>query len=365
MAPLLDQHADWLLSTRDIRVAPRSTLLNQATLRRYFHDQMFKKHGLKFKGGTKLVERIQFRDPNTWGPYNPNQEFAPRQHDTMTSIETNWAFYKADYTIIDETAELNTGDPNAYVDYIMSLEQGCKVDVANGIEKDLWALPNDGTMESPVGQTAGESYSILCFITRDGLAPSSTNGGIATGSSNWTTLQTKNPTGNSWYQNQNRTYNSLTPDHADDGLVAGMDRMVEEVKFEMPDGVQSYVESDDLQSYVIATNLDGRAFYKSRLRELNDRMVHLHDPKISGPQYEGIPVKYVSELDKQNWTVGQPDYLFINLNWLVPWFHTDYFMKEKVTTGGPTQPNSTTVYKFTWKNLICRNRREQGRLYAA
>lgn len=363
--PLLDQHADFLLATRDRRVAGRDVLLNQATKPRYFYDQMFKTHGLKFKGGTKLVERIQSKDPATFKSYSPNQEFQPKQIDTLQSIAVNWAFYEVDYTIIDETAELNSGDDNAYVDYIMSLEQGCRVDAANGLETLLWADPDSSKMESPSGSTRQESFSILCFITRDGGAPSSTNGGIATGSSNWSTLQGLNPSSNSWYQNQSRTYTAATPDHPEDGLVAAFDRQVLEVQFEMPDGVNSYVENGRLQNYCIATDLEGQAFYKARLRELNDRMERLHDPKISGPQYEGIPVKYVSELNRQSWTAGQSDYLFINLNWLVPWFHTDYYMKEKITTGGPRQPNSTVVYKFTWMNLICRNRREQGRVYAA
>lgn len=361
----IQNHADFLKATRDVRIVPKEQLLNEATKRRYTYAQLFKTHGMPQKGGTKLVDRIQAVDAATFAFYNPNEEFSPRQIDTLRSVEVNWAFAKAEYVIIDETAELNAGDDDAYLDYIMSLEQQCVVDTANGMEAALWAKPDVSTMESPSGSAAQAAYSIPCFITRDGLAPSSTNGGVATGTSNWTTRQTLNIANNSWAQNQYETYTAATPDDPDAGLIHSFDRIVEQIKFDKPDGIRSWVGDDSLQNCMIATSLDGQAFYKARLRAINDRMERLSDPKISGPQYEGIPVKRVSELDDHGWTTGQPDYLFVNMEFIVPWFHPGHYMDEKIETGGAKQPNSTTVYKFTWFNLFLRSARRQGRVSAA
>lgn len=358
-------HADFLKATRDVRIVPKEELRNEATKNTYFYSRFFKTHGLKFKGGTKLVDRVQAVNAGTFGFYNPNEEFAPRQVDTLRSLEMNWAFAKSEYVLLDETSELNSGDDDAYLDYVMSLEQGCVVDTANGMEEALWTKPDYEKMESLGANQAQHAYSIPAFITRDGLAPSSSNGGLATGSSAWTNIAGVNIGQNSWFQNKFATYHAANPDSADNGLISAFDEITLQIQFEKPEGVKNYSTDDDLQNYCIATSLDGTKFYKSRLRERNDRMERLNDPRINGPQYDGIPLKYVSELDTHGWTNGQPDFFFINQKKLRPWFHSRRYMHEKIETGGAKQPNSTVVYKFTWYNLFPLSRRNQGRVSAA
>jgi hypothetical protein len=356
-------HADFLAATRDTRVVDQSTLLNEATKNTYFFfSRMMKSNEKKFRGGTKLVDRIQGDEAGTFSFYSPNDEFSPTQVDTLKSIEVNWAFAQSHYVLIKETAALNQGDSNAYLDYIKSLEQGCVVDTVNGLEEALWATPATATMESTAADPVNP-YSLLCFNTRDGLAPSSTNGGVT--GSDWTTLQQLNPSNETWYRNKFKSYTAATPDDPDAGLIASMDDIVLQTRFEMPDALNKYTESDSLQKHCITTSRDGIVFYKARLRALNDRMEQLRDPAINGPQFNGVPLIYVSELDNQGWTDNQPDYLFWNFNWLSPFFHTDMYMDEKIADGGSKQPNSTVVFKFSWMNLICRSRRRQGRVFAA
>ena len=362
---MLENIRDFLLSTREARASKPEELLNEATLHTYFYSQFFKSHGMKFKGGSKLIDRVQALPAGSFGFYNPNQEFAPRQRQTLRALEVPWAFSYVHYVLTDETSELNEGDDEKLVDFVMEQERSCHVDAANGIETALWALPNVETMENVGQEDAREAYSIPAFITRDGLAPSSTNGGVAAGTADWTTVQQLNVAQNPWYQNQYSNYSAAAPDDPDDGLVGAFDDIVDDIQFEMPDGVKSYATDDNLQNHVIATSRDGKSFYKARLRQLNDRMDRLVDPKISGPQYEGIPIKRVSQLDEAGWTEGQPDYFFINMKYLVPWFHPKRFGQEKVETGGAKQPNATVVYKFYWYNLFRRSARRQGRVSAA
>lgn len=360
----LIQHRDFLESTRDQRVVGREVLLNEATKNTYFFfSNMFMSVEEHFRGGTKLVDKIQGDSAGSFSFYSPNDEFSPRQVDTLTPIEVNWAFAQSHYVLIRETAGLNSGDPIAYLDYIKSLEQGCVVDTINGLEEALWASPNVETMEA-VNADPREPYSILAFITRDGLAPAAGNGGVTAGTADWTTVETVDPVQKTFFQNKFVSYASATPDDETTGLIAAFDDIVLQTHFEIPDPYRRYAESEDLRKYCITTSRDGVTFYKARMRAANDRLDYLNDPMVRGPQYEGIPIKYVSELDNQGWTDNQPDYLFLNLNFLVPFFHTDMYMDEVVTDGGSKQPNSTVVYKFTWYNLINRSRRRQGRIFA-
>lgn len=359
----LVNHRDFLEATRDQRVVSKDVLLNETTKNNYFFfSQMMKRSEKKFKGGTKLVDKIQGESNGSFSFYSPNDEFAPQQIDTLKTIEVNWAFAQSHYVLIKETAVLNAGDPIAYLDYVKSLEQSCVVDTIDGLEEALWDTPDSATMESSSADPR-VSYSLLCYNTRDGLAPSSTNGGVT--GADWTTLQNLAPSTESWYRNKFKSYNAATPDDPDSGLISSFDDIVLQTKFEMPDALRKYGQDDDLKKHCITTSRDGITFYKARLRALNDRMEMLRDPAINGPQFNGVPLIYVAELDNQGWTDNQPDYLFWNFNYLIPWFHTDMYLDEVITDGGSKQPNSTVIYKFTWYNLICRSRRRQGRVFAA
>lgn len=364
--PTIVSFADFLAATRDVKVTPNDQLLNEATKNTYFVAQMLKGKDLakRFRGGTKLIEKIQGADGGSFGFYSPSDEQSPTQTPTLKTVEVNWGFAKTDYTYTDEEVELNSGDAQAYIDLKASFEQNRAVDLLNGMEEALWAAPNSDTMES-VSADPKVAYSFPCFVTRNGGVPSSSNGGIASGSTAWTTLATINPTTETWYKNKFKSYVAATPDDLDAGLIASFDDLVLQVQFETPDGLKKYSENESLQKMQIATSRDGINFFKARLRALNDRMEMLRDPAIPGVQYNGIPLKYVAELDNAGWTTSQPDYYFLNLNFIFPFFHSKWFLKEVMTDGGVRQPTSHTNYQFTWYNNFCRSRRRQGRIYAA
>lgn len=358
---------DFLTATRETRLGNKKRILDEATKRNYFFlSRMFKNAEEKFKGGDKLVDHIRGETLGNASTYNPTQRFNVTVRDTLTPISVYWAFVQSHYPIMDEAAKLNAGNPEAFVDYVMNLEQGCVTDTCNKLEELLWATPNSATMEAAsTGDEPRDPYSFLAFITRDGLAPSSTNGGVI--GSDWTTLETVNVASKPWFKNQTGSYSAANPAAADsdDGLIPQMDRMAENVAYESPEPLKTYADSDSLQKQVIVTNTDGVVLYRRCLRAVNDQMARLEDPSIKGPQHNGVPIKKVAQLDEVGWTSNQPDFLFLNLGEMYPFFHPDKHMDETITPPSHDHPNKHVVWKWNWMNVVCRSRRRQGRLYAA
>jgi len=359
---------DFLLDTREDRIVSADQMLNEATKPTYFiFSRAVQDKQQMFKGGEKLTDIIQGEDPGSAEFYHPNQTFNPSNTDTGTQVSVPWAFLKGDYVIIHEARELNQGDPSALANYVYHKEQGCLVSKVNRMEKSVWDDPDAGRMEADnlSDEEARLPYSIKSFVTRDGLAPSSSNGGVASGTNDWSTVQGVNPSNKTWWQNKTATYSAADPNDPNDGIIPAFDEMLEEVHFDMPGPLQQYQQVDPRnQRQVICTSKDGRQQFRKALRAVNDEMNELHDPATGSPMYSGIPVLRISELDG-DFTAGQPDYFWLNLDYLFPFFHTDYFFLEDVEPGGANDPNKTVVYKFTWCNWFCRSRRRQGRLYAA
>lgn len=358
---------DFLQATREKRVVDHKRVLNEVSKSTYFClSRMFKSAEKKFKGGKSLKDFVLGSATSSGGFYNPHETFSIQNQDGLFPIDVPWAYHHRAYATVDEEIELNAGDAAAFVDMLMKQESGCVVDAANDWEEALWALPNKERMEdSATEQSAQKPYSVLSLVTRDGLAPSSSNGGLASGSSAWTTVQGINPSTNTFWQNANGTYSAADPTSLEDGIIPAFDDMLEDVKYESPDMLSKYVDDPSRQKRCIVTSKDGVVTYKKTLRASNDRMERLNDPTIQGPQFEGIPVKRVSELDGLGWTAGNPDYIWLDFEYLCPFFHTTHFFKEKIVPGGLEHPNKNGVYKFSWYNQILRSRRRMGRVYAA
>lgn len=366
--PKLVEFADFISATRDVKVTPPSTLLSEATKNTYFMGTMWQGHSEKdvFRGGKNLTERIQGVDAGNFGFYSPNDELSPNQQDTLKEVAVPWAFGQSHYVFTEETIGLNEGDTNAYVELKKSYEKQTVIDIVNGMEEALWADPNYDTMELASADPK-IPYSIPCFVTQDGEVPASGNGGIASGSTAWTNIETLPPGTNTWWKNKSANYTAGSEDDPDSGLLATFDDIVLQVGFDMPTGIpgQMWSDNETKRRQCFVTNRDGIVFYKSRLRQANDRMDSLKDPGIRGPQFEGIPIKYAAELDNAGWTANQPDYFCLNFSFLFPYMRSGWFMKEKLTDGGAKQPNTHVVYKFVHYNLFCRSRRRQGRVSAS
>lgn len=358
--------ADFLLGTREERASEASKIYSEATLARYFcHSRMWKAAEDPFKGGEQLVDFIQGDDLGTAGYYNPVQKFNVGNRDVLKQITVYWGFLQCHYPLLDEVVLLNANDANKLVDYALNQEKAALVSSLNVQERGLFAKPNVATMETAAldDDQVRAPYSLLCFMTRDGLAPSSTNGGVADGTADWTTVHGV-PTSNPWWRNQTATYNTTTPTSGTDGVVPMFDELVEDTEFELPDPIRTLGESPTRSAQAILTTRYGIPLYKQCLRAINDQMERVSDPAIKGPQYEGIVLKSISELENLGWTATRPDYLWVDLSVVKPFVNPLFNGSEVVAARTPEHINRTVVFKRWAHNRICRSRRRLGRGYA-
>lgn len=355
--------ADFLAATREMRITSGDMLINEATKNDYFfYHRMMKAAKDNRKGGEKLVDFILGADSGNFEFYDPNDEFSPTTRDVTDQVTVPWAFAKTDWAVTDEEAKLNEGDSTRFFKFVTAKTAAALTAKVNGMEEALWATPNVATMEN--SSSTQNAFSIPAFVTRDGLAPSSTNGGVAN-STDWTTVETLNPTNKTYWRNATATYTAADKPDLFEGIVAGFDALYDDTKFMAPDPLLPYQQDERRQQQVIATSSEGNQLFKQCLRSLSDSMADFRDPAVNGPQYAGVPVVRVAQLDNAGWTAGSPDYFFLNLAYLKPCFHESSIMREEVNRGGANHPNKTVVHYFTYYNLFCLSRRRQGRLSAA
>jgi hypothetical protein len=155
----------------------------------------------------------------------------------------------------DHEIILNNGDEATVFKRLMKVKrQKMFTDLWDKMESDYWAAPNATTMEG--GNTNGaDPYSLLCFVTGDGLAvPSTTNSHTST-TGTWTTIETLNPTTYTNWANQYSTYDSSD---IDANLEDALNEMWIKVQFEAPDERrQDGHGRRGLSKIMITTNLEG------------------------------------------------------------------------------------------------------------
>lgn len=361
--PGIPTFTDFLIATKSHKLTSPRNILNEAVKNTYLLGEMLrgKEYAKVVRTGSAIKDTIQLSNTGTFSFYTPNATFNPVDNDSLTDIEFDWRFAKTHYGYNDETIELNTvGDAeDVFVDLKHSKRQSASTDMMNGMEDALTAVPVANTMEAGNGEDP-PAYSLSAFITEDATT------GHWTG---FTTVMGVNPDDEDRWDNQRSTYNAADVASEEDGILAAFDEMFLRVRFESPDSMSEYFENDRLRSMKILTNRDGHKIYKRLLRAGNDSFKSPEDPEYNNPRYAGIPVKYISNLDTAAldqttglaWAAGEPRYLWLNLMFIYPVFHSKGYMQQiGPIPGGTTQPFSHAVYFRTWYNLFCRSRQRQG-----
>lgn len=365
--PALVSFTDFLKSTDEKIITPTTDILNDAVKNNYLLKEMLRGQGddMVVSAGSRLSDRIMLEDNGSFAFYQPNDVFSPSATNVLTSISIEWRFARSFYTYTDEEIMLNEGDQLVqYKRHKKVLEQAAHTSMFNGMEDALFAYPNANSMES-AGQSGKVAYSIAAFIDEIGT------------DHHWpgfTTIMTVDPATEPRWRNQIATYDPAAPHDEDDGIVAGMDKLWEDVRFESPDTASEYFENDALRRLKILTNTEGRLLYKRSLRILNDRTVSPQDAAYNDPTYSGVPVRKISVLDTalldqasaasgtpRVWQPGNPRYYFLNCNYIFPIFHrTAYMQTVGPIHGGIGQPFTHVVYKKNAYNLFMRSRQRQG-----
>lgn len=376
--PALSTFSDFQYLTRDIKLTGPQELLNEATSHNYVLGDMLtgRTEDHIFRGGTKLVERIQARDNNSFRTYKPNDELNPTAADTVRRLSANWRFTVGGYAWNDNEILLNEGDPNRYGDLKFDYEQGAMTAIVNGMENLFWQVPNTNDMEADAGETP---YSIPCFVQEGGA--SQTTGGAPSG---FSTVMGLDPSTETWWKNQTAGYTGANIETADSstGLFQGFDKVMRLVRFEKINVSQmaKYWEDDNLRKMRIYTNGNGRDIFMRLLRTKNNRLTVAgpQDAAYPDPRWDGYPVDWIEKLDTAalysgsvastfntdgTAKTGYPRFYFLNLKYLYVVFHNKKYFDQVMRDGGARQPFTHVMWIDTYYNVVCRSRRRQGIVY--
>ncbi len=344
---------DFVLATNERVLTPPKDIISDAVLNTYTIKDALRGRGIDevIQSGSEITDRIQLRAGTTDEFYQPNQQFTPIIEDVLTKIRCPWRFAKSSWSWTDHEVKLNSGDRLVQWKSLRdSKRQASRVGLYNFLEAAIWATPDNASMESLTPGPSSRPYSLRCFITEDGLAPSG-----------FTTVMQVNPSTETKWQNQVSNYQTADPDGT---LISSMEEMWAKVNFESPDNKDDYFKETKFSKMKIYTPLDGWKMYIRLTRQSNDRNYPINDPgyAVKGdPVFGGIPVKRAQPLESVGYTTGQPRFFFVNLEYLLPIFHSErYFYETDPINGGHTQPYSWVVYTDIWYNWFCRSRYRQG-----
>jgi hypothetical protein len=318
------------------------------------------------QGGPTIQDYIQLAFTNSYREYGPNDEFEWTSTNSASLISLPWKYAMVHMVWHDHEVMLSSGDLTTTFKRVKDFKMSeMELSFFEGREKSLWATPDVVTMEG--GTTTGSAWhSLRCYITEDGGAPSSTNGGVT--GSDWTTVLGQNPStiGQNW-KNQVENYN---PAKIDIQLPRAMDLMWDDVQYESPSDSQQYVTDTAIQKTTILTNRDGYAILMDLTRNKNDRLFTKENDfgMLNGAlTYHGLAIRRIGAMDDSAvfgssnlYAAGSPRYWFVNFNHIYPIFHRERFLHPLDIPIPVTKPQAHIVPKDTWGELWCNSRRQQG-----
>lgn len=335
------------------------------------------------RGGSEIREKVFFEHGDTFMFHNPGETRDWRNPQKLVRIRAFWRFAEAHMSWNRQEVMLNDavryGDAETrfqqYVDLRNQKERMMWTDKWAGMEEALWAQPTTD-ME---GENGKIPFSIPAFINEDTSGLFDPQDSTA-----FTTIESIDPTdaalGRTGFVPQQRTYSNAVASNDDmfrgNTILGQFDLMFQDLDFQQPPTYKEYFQNPQYNKFRIATSTVGRAVAQQALRGAQDQFVigGRQDPAYPNPQFNGIPIMRVEELDTatlydsgSSTTVAEgtadivgPRFYWINTEYLCPVFHDAmYFAKDEVLR----HPNDTDTYVMpvnTWYNVICTSRRRQG-----
>lgn len=375
----LQNFTDFVKFTGPAYYSSPEKFLNEAVKTTYSMPRFLRGKGMDkvIQSGEKIKDDVMFDDARTFQNYKPNAEFTWQQPQVATEQSIEWRFSvdHMSWTDHEITLNMNSGFSREYamVQYKRlrkKIEQRMWTSIINGLEEKLWAgSPTASEMESADG---GEQYSIPTFITED-----TTNYHCASGG--WTNIMGIDPANEDKWRNQVETYDYDDPQDADgdrDGLIDAFDNMLTKIMFVPPDFHKEHFEgaNPEHSRQFIACSRGGLNLYKRILRDSNDTLVRKQDASYNRPQFDGIDLVYVAQLDslshvwgtnttpgtETSYTVDGYRYWWINGNYLTPIFHSERYFFKKDPFFLERQPYTWVCPVDIWWNIFCHSRQRQG-----
>jgi len=335
-----------------------SEVINDAQLRNYEALDAFYRSKREVQGGTTIKDMILLNDPLTAGTYLPGEAATITNVQGGSTISIPWRFVRVPITWTEAEILLNQGGSGqSKTDQFQQFKklkefkyQQAYTSLLNKLENLYFASASSATMEANSGQ---EPYSVFATVTSTGLAPSG-----------FTTVQGINPSSEPKWRNQTASYTASSPLDGDVGIIGGFDEMSQLVAFKRPPNAAQYFSESNWNRLVIFTNREGRRDYMKALRSNNDiTRAGPQDPSFGDPVFNNIPVRAAEGLDEAgSFTTGEPDYLFLNMNYIKAVFHRDKFMQVSDVLGFADKPDTKVVWVDSYCNLFNCSRQRQGYL---
>jgi hypothetical protein len=258
--------------------------------------------------------------------------------DDFISASVPWRKTETKYAFLEEHIDFNMG-PNQILDLVKAKEHGCDFDFIEGLERDFWKF-------TLVSDTNG-FRSLPYWVTKN--ATEGFNGGIPTGYSDVAGIS---PTTYARWNN----YTAQYTDVALDDMILKARTMATKTGFKPPvDGVPDLGDTGKAPRQYY-TNLDVQQKFANVADSRNDNLgpdVAKHDGIVT---FRNAAINYVPVLDEDT---TDP---FYQINWNVfkMMVRKKWFQKRTVLKPYPGQRNQVAVFKDTYSNFACFNRRLCG-----
>ncbi len=376
MGSALETFTDFVKSTGPAFLKGPEDVINEAVKNTYVLPRFItgKDMSEMIQGGAEIKDDILFDEDSSYEHYQPNAEFTYRNPQVLTQWSIPWRFVKNEMVWTDHEIGLNTGELSQksrfhkFKTLKRTKEQNLWAGMMNGLEDDLWAAPDNATMESTTGT---KPYSIPTFVNEE------TN----TVPQGFTTLQGINPANEAKWRNQVESYNAA-PDATTSEVWVGFkafSKMFYQVRFDRLPKQPELSEPVTVPNF-IACSLNGISQYEVALRVSQDTFVTTgrQDPAYNHPRYRGIDVVYVSNLDTaavfptgsggslstETDTAGTtnagPRYYFINGEYMKSVIHNERWFHKLDPFSPSRQPFTKIMIVDLWYNFVCRSRRRHG-----
>lgn len=337
------------------------------------------------QGGQKIKDQLIFDESNTFTFTHPAETNTWQNPQVVEEWEIDWRYALDHMSWTAQEIELNitpgmtrTARHHQYKRLKRIKEQRMWTSVLNGMENQLFAVPETANMEASGGK---QPYSIPAMVNEeaDGLFYSTAT---VTGKTAWTTKQGIDPTSESRWTPQTETYSTTAVSQGSNNVIAAFDKMFYSVGFETPPTKQEYFENASLNAQFIACSKTGITVYQRLLRDYQDQFVTVsrQDPAFTRPSYAGIDLHYVTTLDTAKLYEAEtatdalvtegagagtgeqngPRYYWLNANYANIVFHTTRYMFLHDPKDHPNQHNTFVQPCDIWYNLAFRSLQRQG-----
>lgn len=378
----LSAFGDFTLNTAQKEFSGPEKIVNELQKKTYTLSYALKGRdmGEVLQGGRDIRDQIFLDESSTFEEILPGEDSTWQYPQVESEYTVRWRYQQDHFTWLDQTVELNEGDPKVtYKREYRKIQQRMWTSLINGLDSCMWRTPNQATMEAAAGK---QIYGLPVHMNEQtntlfGTVTSAIPGGA------WTVAQNIDPIAKPRWRSAQQTYGAAAEGFDIDSrnnVLFAFRRMWNQVHFQKPPTKQSYFEDDQLGRQVIFASDVGSASFEHMLRASNDRLLpQYQDPAFNGPMFNGIPVVYVADLDTANLysqngattTAGPeatadvtgPRYYFANFNHLKWVFHSKFYFKMMNEIQFEKQPNTHVIPVQCWSNLVCTSRRRQGIVY--